>query len=198
MLLTRIRGYLDGRRGAVTPADREWQGHYIAHKKACYAAFVHSLYTGLEDATAPLRMESAALAVELEDAIRKTEQPETEAAGKTASIQARIAGRACAERSRLQSRRQEIELRLPVIEEEIRHAAGDAAGKHRQAAALTERRIQAYLHGASLARRGVQADLRIDIRHDFPEEEAFWTRHEWNDAVRRAAIRRSVKEVLEV
>lgn len=66
LFLTRFQGYLDGKCGAVVWRDDGWHSHYIENKRAIYDAFVHKLYTNLENQTSALRMESAELVVEHE------------------------------------------------------------------------------------------------------------------------------------
>ena len=119
LFLTRFQGYLDGKCGAVVWRDDGWHSHYIENKRAIYDAFVHKLYTNLENKTSALRMESAELVVEHETVKKKLSQPEVAAEGVTIAILARNTGRISAEQNRLQARLQEIELRLSAIDETL-------------------------------------------------------------------------------
>lgn len=197
LFLTRFQGYLDGKCGAVVWRDDGWHSHYIENKRAIYDAFVHKLYTNLENQTSALRMESAELVVEHETVKKKLSQPEAAAEGVTIAILARNTGRISAERNRLKARLQEIELRLSAIDEILIHAVSEVAGKHREATALTGQRVQSYLHGASIAAHTTKFNTSIDILHSFEEEKEFESRHSLNETLRRAVMEQSLKEVIE-
>ena len=186
LFLTRFQGYLDGKCGAVVWRDDGWHSHYIENKRAIYDAFVHKLYTNLENQTSALRMESAELVVEHETVKKKLSQPEAAAEGVTIAILARNTGRISAERNR-----------LPAIDETLIHAVSEVAGKHREATALTGQRVQSYLHGASIAAHTTKFNTSIDILHSFEEEKEFESRHSLNETLRRAVMEQSLKEVIE-
>lgn len=192
--VARMQGYLDGRRRTAEYTGTEWRSHYIEGKKATCRAFVHKLYRELEMGTAPLYAESAQLVAELQFTRERLALPQDIPVGKTPSMLASNASRAAGTRSRLQSRQQEITLRLSAIEEEISHAANEAAGAAREASALVTRRVQAYLWGLSRAQHKPTLDIPLDLRHDFPEEDDFRARHQRNDAMRQAALGNIQKE----
>ena len=184
---TRLRGRLDGRKGAVVLREDGWRGHYLEEKEACCAAFIHSLYTGLETDAVPLYEESAKLVVEYRDIQDKLSQPDEVPAGPTASVQARSAERISAARGGLEARRLEIELRLAVIDEILSHMINEAAEKQEEAVALTGKRMEAYLYGAALSARATQARTKVDIPR-VPAEEEFRGRHSSSDELRRNVL----------
>lgn len=187
LIFTRLRGRLDGRKGAVALDEDGWRGHYLEEKGACCTAFIHSLYAGLEKDAAPLYAESARLVVEYRDVQDKLARPDELPAGPTASVQARSAGRISAARGSLEARRLEIELRLAAIEETLSHAVNEAAEKQAEAEALTGKRMEAYLHGAALSARAAQAQIEVDIP-SIPAEEEFRGRHSSGDGLRQGVL----------
>lgn len=187
LIFTRLRGRLDGRKGAVVLGEDGWHGHYLEEKETCCAAFVHSLYTGLETDTAPLYEESARLVVEYRDIQDKLARPDESPAGPTASMLARSAGRISAARSGLNARRLEIELRLAAIDEALSHAVNETAEKHEEAVALTGKRMEAYLYGAALSARATQTRTKVDIPW-IPAEKEFRDRHDSGDKHRRSVL----------
>lgn len=194
LIFTRLRGRLDGRKGAVALGeDGGWRGHYLEEKEACCAAFIHSLYTGLEADAAPLYEESARLVVEYRDIQDKLARPDGVPAGPTVSVQARSAGRISAARGGLEARRLAIELRLAAIDETLSHAVNEAAEKQEEAMALTGKRMEAYLHGAALSARATQAQTKVDIPR-IPAEEEFCGRHSAGDELRRSVLESVWKE----
>lgn len=188
LIFTRLRGRLDDRKGAVTLNEGSWHGHYLEEKEACYAAFIHSLYTGLETDAAPLYEECAKLVVEYRDIQGKLARPDEMPVGPTASVQARSAGRISAARGSLETRRLAIELRLAAIDEILSHAVNEAAVKQEEAMALTGKRIAAYLHGAALSTRAPQTRTKVDIPC-IPAEEEFRSRHSSDDELRRSVLK---------
>lgn len=195
LFVSGIQGYIDGKCGAIALINNEWQGHYIENKKASYRYFVHALYSKLEEQTAPLHIESTSLVVEYANNNEKLMKPIETTSGSASAIQARTMKRLSSEKDRLLMRQQEIVLRLSAIDEEITHATSDAVSKHRQATALTVRRVQAYLHGASNAAHKAQADTKVNIQHTTSEEDEFNSRHAINGVLRRAIIENTLKEV---
>lgn len=187
LIFTRLRGRLDGRKGAVALSEDGWRGHYLEEKETCCTAFVHSLYTGLETDTAPLYEESARLVVEYRDIQDKLARPDEMPVGPTASVQARSAGRISAARGSLEARRLAIELRLAAIDEILSHAVNEAAVKQEEAMALTGKRMEAYLHGAALSTRAPQTRTKVDIPR-IPAEGEFRSRHSSGDELRRSVL----------
>ena len=195
LFLTRFQGYFDGKRGAVERFDDGWHSHYIENKRAIYDGFVHQLYAVLESQTSALHQESAELVMEYKAAQEKLSRPDEAPTGATSAIRTRNSGRAAAERSQLQVRQEEIELRLSAIDEAIAHAVSEAASNHREATALTSRRVQAYLHGAALAAHAVNNSTAVDIHHSFEEEKDYISRHSLNEMRRHSVIEEALKEV---
>lgn len=187
LIFTRLRGRLDGKKGAVVLSEDGWRGHYLEEKKTCCDAFIYSLYTGLESDAAPLYEESARLVVEYYDIQDKLARPDEMPAGPTASVLARSAGRISAARGSLDARRLEIELRLAAIDETLSHGVNEAAEKHEEAVALTGKRMEAYLHGAALSTGTTQARTRVDIPRIQAEKE-FCDRHCSGDKLRRSVL----------
>ena len=186
LFFTRLHGRMDGKRKVVI-FDSGWQGHYLEKKEAILQAFLHSAYRDLEEHTAPLHKESAVLTVEYEDVRDQLAEPEEPPTGANSSSMARDRNRKAAGRDRLQARKVEIQTRLAAIEEALIQAVGEAAVTQRQAVALTQRRIQAYLHGASLAAKTVR-DTKYPIQSDFDREADYLERHKENDEARRSIL----------
>jgi len=197
LFFTRLRGRLDGRRGAVMLAEDGWHGHYLEEKGACLTAFIHNLYTSLEAEVAPLYAESARLVVEYRDVQDKLAKPDDKPAEPTASVQARSAGRISAARGSLDARRLEIELRLAAIDVELAHAVNETAEKQEEAMSLTQKRMNAYLHGAALAARTTRDRTEMDIPH-IPAEKEFRTRHNFGDELRRGVLESVCKGAMQV
>lgn len=187
LFLTRWHGRLDGRRGVVVLNGESWTGHYIEKKLAIYHAFLHATYRDLEAQTASLHKESAALAVEYEYVKDRLAAQDAPISAGTVSGKERGAARQASERSRSDSRKLDIELRLAAIEENVIRAVSEAAAIEREAGALVERRVQAYLHGASLAAKRVQS-VRYQVTAPFENEEYYSSRHKENDDVRKAIL----------
>ena len=79
--------------------------------------------------------------------------------------------------------------RLSELEEEIINGLSQAAGIQREAIAQTNRRVQAYLYGASRAVHEVTAEEpAVGIPEEFQEEAEFQARHADHDAARRAVL----------
>lgn len=190
LFLTRLRGRLDWKRGAVSQSEDGWRGHYLDEKRACCDAFVRMLQTSLEEKTAALYQESTRLSLEYSSIVEKLSGPEETPTGSTASIQLRSAGRISAARNSLESRRTEISLRLADIEETLIHAAIDVAAQQEEAIALTHKRMDAYLHGASLASGAICRNPQTNPL--VPVEEIFRTRHHDSDMLRQNILKKGV------
>lgn len=187
MFITRWHGYLDGKRGAVSLQEGQGTAHFVEHILSIYHAFVHNLYQDLEERTAPLHRESLSLLVECEDVRKRLTQPYV-ASGDTPSSRQRNAERWAASTSSCQSRLSGIPVRLAEIEEILIGETNAAAATEREAAAHTSKRIQAYLHGASLAARRALDPVPFKAKMDFDCEADYLSRHKVNDELRRMAL----------
>lgn len=188
LFIVRFHGRLDGKRGVIAFKNGKWQGHYLQKKEAIFRAFVHRTYRDLEEKTAQLHMESANLAVEYHNILEQLTTPDPIPSGGSNSSRARREAREAAIQPSLRSRKRAIELRMAGIEEEMIQAIDEAAATQREAAALTERRIHAYLHGATLAGRTVNFPVEYTVPAPLSDEEDYRGRHQWNDDIRRALL----------
>lgn len=194
LVFTEWRGRLDGRRGAVCFSDNRWNSHYIESRIFAYLAFVHKLYTKLEEDTAPLHKESAMLTVEYESLKQELAEPEQSVGGATTSIRLRSAMQHGSVRKTKQSRCAEIPARLAEIEECHRKAVSETAFAQREAAALAERRIHAYLHGASFCIGTVQSSSSAIVPDAKEFEADYLSQHQFNDTARRSLLESFMKE----
>lgn len=188
LFIVRLHGRMDGKRHVVAFVEKRWQGHYLQKKEAIFKAFVHRTYRDLEEKTAALHKESAKLMVEYHNILEQLTVPDPIPGGGSASSKARREASAAAVQPTLRSRKREIELRMAGIEEELLQEVDNAAAIQREAAALTERRIHAYLHGASLADRAVNLPVTYTVTAPFDDEQEYGKRHQWNDGVRRGLL----------
>lgn len=191
--LTRWRGRLDGRRNVVDFRNGVWHSHYIQKKEAAYFAFLHKTYRRLENQTAALHKESATLAVELQDVMVRQGKPSPPVSGSTPSSRARSAERISRIGPQLEERKTLIQMRLASIEEAEIHARSETATIEREAQAIATRRIQAYLHGASLSRKTLPSTTQYAPPVPpaaFDHEADYKKRHSVNDADRFLNIRR--------
>ena len=186
---TKLRGYLDAKSGIVKFTEKGWQGYYLGVKTAALRAYVHELYVALENQMAPLYLEGARLLTEWgQMQVVSSPRPENEKSPSSAA-QVRRERRQAAAKGTQQERLREIEKRLSEIEEEIIHGLSQAVGIQREAIAQTNRRVQAYLYGASRAVREVTTEEpAVGIPEEFQEETEFQARHADHDAVRRAVL----------
>ena len=186
---TKLRGYLDATKGTVKFTEEGWQGYYLGVKTAALRAHIHGVYADLEDRMAPLYLEGARLLTEWgQMQVVSSPRPENEKSPSSAA-QVRRERRQAAAKGTQQERLREIEKRLSEIEEEIIHGLSQAAGIQREAIAQTNRRVQAYLYGASRAVHEVTAEEpAVGIPEEFQEEAEFQARHADHDAARRAVL----------
>lgn len=190
---TRWRGRLDGKRNIVAFQSGTWCSHYIRKKEAVYVAFLHRTYRQLERQTAALHKESATLAVELQDVILRLKKPDPSVSGTTPSSQARSAARISKIKPQLEERKTLIQMRLASIEEAEIHARSETASIEREAQAMITRRIQAYLHGASLSRKALPSNTQYTPPVPpvaFDNEADYNKRHALNDVERFLNVRR--------
>ena len=89
----------------------------------------------------------------------------------------------------LRDRKRTIELRMAGIEEELNQNIIEAGAIQREAAAPTERRIHAYLHGATLAARAVNFPVEYTVPVLLSNEESYREKHLWNDNVRKSLLK---------
>lgn len=190
---TRWRGRLDGKRGVVKFNSGTWDSHYIRKKEAAYFAFLHETYRQLEIQTAALHKESATLAVELQDVILRLSKPDPPVSGTTPSSQARSTARISKIKPQLEERKTLIQMRLASMEEAKIHARSKTVNIEREAQAIVTRRIQAYLHGASLSQKALPSSTQYAPPVPpaaFDNEADYNERHVLNDTERFLNIRR--------
>ena len=179
----------------VTLDESGVKGPYLERATTNYNTCARLLYADLEHDSAKLHKESAELVLEYANIMDTLALPDEAATGVTASIRHRDEKRIAAVKPKLRSRKQEIELRLAAIEEDIGTAANEAANLKREAASLTSRRIHAYLHGACLALRSAQSGSRYEIYDDFDDAQEYNERHAHNDDTRRKILAVALKGV---
>jgi hypothetical protein len=189
LFIVRFHGRLDGKRNVVAFKDGKWEGHYLQKKEAIFHSFVHRTYRELEEKTSQLHKESASLAVEYYNILKQLTKPDPIPSGGTNSSQARQKARAATIEPTLRDRKRTIELRMAGIEEELNQNIIEAGAIQREAAALTERRIHAYLHGATLAARAVNFPVEYTVPVLLSNEESYREKHLWNDNVRKSLLK---------
>lgn len=191
LFLTRLHGYFDGKRGAVALQAGIWTGHYIEKKQAIYHAYLNAEYRRLEVETAPLHRESATLAVEYEEKQIRFAEEDKEVTASTASEYERLSAAQAEVKPNLRSRIEEIQIRLAAIDEMLTQAVNETAAIQREADSMVVRRIQAYLHGASLAARCVKEKTQYQVVTAFDCEKDYLERHKWNDETRRNILKKA-------
>ncbi len=194
VFLTRWRGFIDAKRHAIAAEGGQWNSNYMQKVGCCYNTYIGGLYGDLEAQTFGGHKQSAELAVEYLDITTHLKAPDQQAGGKTASIQKRNAVRISAIKPGLQRRLTEVWTDLADIEEGIGRAVNEAEAIKRAAAAMTQRRIQAYLHGAALALQK-PADTHFTAAQTFDPEADYRRRHVENDNTRKAILAKIAKEV---
>ena len=197
LFLTTLRGFADGLIGAVALDADGGHGQHLGCLQANYGAFVHNAYGYLEENTATLHKKSAELSVEYVNLKEKLAKPDEQPKGATASILARDAARLARLKPQLQNRAMEIELSLSAIEEGINKNVNATANARHEALAKTERRIYAYLLGASLSQRKSRSLIRYTIDDDFEDEADYLKRHNWSDRIRKQILENVLREVNE-
>ena len=163
LFIVRFHGRLDGKRNVVAFKDGKWEGHYLPQKEAIFHSFVHRTYRELEEKTSQLHKESVSLAVEYHNILEQLTKPDPIPSGGTNSSQARQKARAATLDPTLRDRKRTIKLNMAGIEEDLIQNIVEAGAIQREAAALTERRIHAYLHGATLAARAVNFPVEYTV-----------------------------------
>ena len=185
LFIVRFHGRLDGKRNVVAFKDGKWEGHYLQKKEAIFHSFVHRTYRELEEKTSQLHKESVSLAVEYHNILEQLTKPDPIPSGGTNSSQARQKARAATIEPTLRDRKRTIKLNMAGIEEDLIQNIVEAGAIQREAAALTERRIHAYLHGATLAARAVEYTVPVLLSN----EESYREKHLWNDNVRKSLLK---------
>ena len=196
LFLTTLRGFIDGLIGAVALDADGGHGQHLGCLSSNYEAFVHKTYACLEENTATHHKKSSELSVEYVNVKEKLASPDEQPKGATASILARDAARLDRLKPQLQNRAMEIELGLSAIEETINKNVNSAASARNEAFAKTERRIYAYLLGASLAQRKSKSLIKFGIKDDFNDEEEYLKRHNWSDRIRKQILENVLQEVI--
>ena len=181
LFIVRFHGRLDGKRNVVAFKDGKWEGHYLQKKEAIFHSFVHRTYRELEEKTSQLHKESVSLAVEYHNILEQLTKPDPIPSGGTNSSQARQKARAATIEPTLRDRKRTIKLNMAGIEEDLIQNIVEAGAIQREAAALTERRIHAYLHGATLAARAVNFPVEYTVPVLLSNEESYREKHLWND-----------------
>lgn len=192
---TKMCGFLDAKGGAVGIDESGGKGQFLERVTASCNVCVHLLYTDLEREAAKMHTESAQLSLEYAGILEELNASDEVPNGVTASMRIRDAKRIAAVKPKLRTRKQEIECRLAVIEEELCGASNEAAAISRQAVSLTARRVHAYLHGACVAMRMAAGESRYEIRYDFDDAQEYNERHAVNDGVRRQILAAALKGV---
>lgn len=149
--ITKIQGFRDAKRGMILCNDGVWDASYIRKKMSIGRVAINKCFQKLEKKTAKFFGESAVLCIEyniIGDQLLSSEEMET---GRTQGSRARRAAEVPAKKEKCRSRKSAIVLRLTELNESIITARNQTVGKKWEIMALTERRVQAYLHGASLA-----------------------------------------------
>ena len=168
LFIVRFHGRLDGKRNVVAFKDGKWEGHYLQKKEAIFHSFVHRTYRELEEKTSQLHKESVSLAVEYHNILEQLTKPDPIPSGGTNSSQARQKARAATIEPTLRDRKRTIKLNMAGIE---------------------ERRIHAYLHGATLAVRAVNFPVKYEVPVLLSNEESYRENHLWNDNVRKSLLK---------
>ena len=189
LFIVRFHGRLDGKRNVVAFKDGKWEGHYLQKKEAIFHSFVHRTYRELEEKTSQLHKESVSLAVEYHNILEQLTKPDPIPSGGTNSSQARQKARAATIEPTLRDRKRTIKLNMAGIEEDLIQNIVEAGAIQREAAALTERRIHAYLHGATLAARAVNFPVEYTVPVLLSNEESYREKHLWNDNVRKSLLK---------
>lgn len=189
--ISRWAGFLDAKRGAIDPAKAT--GRYISKKEAAFRAFVYSSYQDTERRLKPLFVESSKLVEEYHVIQGSLGQPDEPIVGKTASMRARNAAKVGAIKPMLLERKKAVLVRLGEIQEEIDTQVAKNAVEEKLASALTERRVEAYLLGASLAKHISAGDVSFAVPKT-TEEGAFATRHSENSRKRTEILSSFEKE----
>ena len=129
------------------------------------------------------------LAVEYHNILEQLTKPDPIPSGGTNSSQARQKARAATIEPTLRDRKRTIKLNMAGIEEDLIQNIVEAGAIQREAAALTERRIHAYLHGATLAARAVNFPVEYTVPVLLSNEESYREKHLWNDNVRKSLLK---------
>lgn len=184
LFLTQWRGYFDAKRGAVLEREGNWYSHYIEKKEAALARFQQTIYAELESSTSALQSESATLSIEYYTLKDKHIGPACDEGGRKPSARIRSHARKMSARANAENRATEIPMRLAEIEQSIKNYVNAQAILYLEAEAIMEKRIQAYLLGASLANHKVSDTVKYPFRRDFDLEDDYYKRHKNNAAVR--------------
>lgn len=197
LFFTTLRGIVDGLTGAVTLDADGGHGQHLGCLGANYGAFVHNAYGCLEKNTASLYKKSSELSVEYVNLKEKLSKPDEQPKGATASILARDTARLAKLKPQLQNRTMEIELGLSAIEESINKNVNATASARHEALAKTERRIYAYLLGASMSQHKSRSLIKFAVDDDFDDEADYLKRHNWSDRIRKQILENVLREVSE-
>jgi len=195
LFVTKIHGYIDGKIGAVALDADGGHGQFLECEEANYKAFVRKLFMTLEENTSKLHRKSAELCVEYADIKEKLEQPDEQPKGATASIVTRDAIRIARVKPQLRNRCLEIKLNLSAIHADLGKAVNESVNCQREAFSHTERRIHAYLLGASFAMRKAQGLARYELTEDPDAEKDYLNRHAWSDSIRQQLLDSVLQEV---
>jgi len=190
---TRWRGYLDAKRRIVTAEGERWDSNYIQKVLCSCNSFIGGIYRDLETQTFEQHKLSAELVIEYLELTAYLKAPEPQAVGMTRSIQKRSAARIAAVKPNLRKRLAEVQTALADIEEGIGRLVNETGLEKRMAVSLTGRKIQAYLHGVSLALHR-SADTNFTAVPDFDAEADYRLRHADNDGTRKAILTKIAKE----
>lgn len=165
-------------------------GGPLSSKERGYLSFICPSYIpGAGRKTSQLHKESVSLAVEYHNILEQLTKPDPIPSGGTNSSQARQKARAATIEPTLRDRKRTIKLNMAGIEEDLIQNIVEAGAIQREAAALTERRIHAYLHGATLAARAVNFPVEYTVPVLLSNEESYREKHLWNDNVRKSLLK---------
>lgn len=187
LFVSKIQGYLDARNEMVVISDKDCDSSYIQRKLAAGQAAIDECFLELEKNTAKLFEESRVLCMQYYDNENKLKEPDPPIYGKAIETRRRNMANVENRKPALMGRNEDIVLRLAAIEEQLIDEFVKASRIKEQVIYLIERRIHAYLRGASKGMKripGFQAETKIGKKW----EEEYFSAHEENNQLRQSIL----------
>lgn len=187
LFVSKLQGYLDAKNGMVSVTSTECDAFYIRKKLAAGQAGIEDCFLELEKNTKSLFEESHILCMQYFDNEEKLKEPDFPIFGKTIETRRRNQANVENRKPALKQKNLEIICRLAAIDEQLTDELVKTSKTKEKVFSLIERRICAYLRGASKVLK-VVPDFQIESRIHRNWEEDYLSAHQENNQIRKDII----------
>ena len=187
LFVSKIQGHLDAGNEMVVISDKDCDSSWIRKKLAAGQVAIDKCFLELEKNTAKLFEESRVFCMQYYDNESKLKDSDPPISGKAIETRRRNIADLENRKPALIKRNEEIRLRLAAIEEQLVDEVVKTSKTKEQVFSLIDRRIHAYLSGASKVAKRIpvfQAETKVCRKW----EEEYFAAHEENNQLREKIL----------